>query len=562
VRLSEQARSGRPDSAALNALAERLREALGMEEIHCLMVTPSLDRRGFQATLRTLVEIPEEGDAVHIDVSNGGTAGSLIGLLSMHYLQAFRPEVRTGRVYQAAPEETDDNGVTPIRDLGAPLEILDLMGVFREVSQGRAPIQAQKLFSSDRYLKPLAGPFVRFERGVRFGALAEVIQGARLFDDRRRKLRRLPYSHSYHLFDPVMRAAVSPFVEEAERLSERQLLMGFQAFNVGSYPRAALHLREALVSACLEAYDQDPARTWVEVPGSGGAQQVRLREVAGYVLGTDEFRQAIPDLSLAWPLLATARNRYVNLSPTAVGASQLKAYDHEIGRLLQMVASCVQDTKLAQAAEQVSLDDAIKRGIDLRSIRPRERRPQRRRRGEGYPEREEARPDAGGDRPPRRSGHRDRPGGPPRDRGRDRDRDRDRDRGGPGGRRGERAPGPRRPRPVADGRPRVERVGGLGNLGLALRHAGIGAARAAAEESRAPTPDQKDAPPPPADAPTSRASGEAPTSQPPMASDAPAPAPAPAPPPAPPEDPPSEETPRREEPPGFDVAGPVPPAGE
>ena len=72
------------------------------------------------------------------------------------------------------------------------------------------------------------------------------------------------------------------------------------------------------------------------------------------------------------PLLATARNRYVNTSPTTVPASHLKDQDHEIRRSIELADVVIHENQLEGLMEEVAWETAVKQGIDLReeAVRP------------------------------------------------------------------------------------------------------------------------------------------------------------------------------------------------
>lgn len=516
-RLTAQTQSGRPDRGALTALATRLKAALHLDDVRCVLTSDPTAQRSALAALRTLVEIPEVGETAHIDVSFGPRAFPVAGFLAMHYLREFRPDVHAGSVFAAQPEAKDIHGVTPIVSLDGQFEIMKWMGAFSSLLEGQAPTRLHHAFTQDRRLGKLVGPYVRYQRGIRFGALHEVIEGSKMLEETRRKLGRLPYAHPYRLFDGVLHHTLKPFLADT-RLSEKQFLLARQALDNGHLPLAALHLREALLSYCLEAYGRDATRPWMDVPQSGGAQEVRPRDIAGFILSTEAAASRAGELATVWPLLATARNRYVNTSPTMVHAGQLRDEDHEIHRIFDMAWNIASRNELQSLPEALPFDDATKQAVDLRSVRPREGGPmerggRNRGRGRGRPERGggggEGRPERGGgggggegrpeggppaNRPPRqdrdgrppRSGPRDDRGGrgPRGEGGANGRRDRDtrgprppREGGGPN--RGEGRPNPsgpvETPRPEAtEALPRVHRAdGGLGNLGLALAQAGL-----------------------------------------------------------------------------------------
>jgi hypothetical protein len=515
VRLAAMAEAGRADRAALDALARRLQRSLQLEHVRCLVTSEPSDPRSALAALRTLIETPVAGDQVHVDASFGPRSFPAVALLALHYLREFRPEVEIGSVHLAAPEHRDHLGVAPITTLDGPLEMLGWMGLFRDLMEGRVPGALHHFFNGDPRLQRLAGPYVRFQRGVRFGALAEVVEGAKLVEEKRRRLPRLPYSHPYRLFDAVLRQTTQAFLAE-ESAARRQLLLARQALHNGNLPLCALHCRETLLSACLEAYGQNPLQAWMDVPESGGSQEIRPRDVAAFILGAPRVQGELEELRTTWPLLATARNRYVNTSPTAVSGAQLKDEDYEVTSLMDRVARLVEAGTLARLPEILPFDAAAKEAVDLRMVRPREpAAPGRGRGGRGRRERpprgprrpeSEAPPGAAG-------GPREGAGRPPRGEGPRRDRPQRHERGrgrqdGPMERRPAPGEGPRPvPAELSGDAPRVSRSGGgnLGNLGLALLQAGLvdrpakrpEAPAQAAEAGAGPARALEPAPPPP-----------------------------------------------------------------
>ncbi|MAG56293.1 MAG: hypothetical protein CMJ83_08390 [Planctomycetes bacterium] len=566
-RIAAQVRSHRPDRDAMSALAERLQTALGKSEVRCVLISlPTDGSRSFQSAIRTIAELPADGDTVHLDVTYGSRAMPLLGTLAMHYFREFRLDIEVGSLFEAPLEHAGADRVCQVVALDEPLEFLAMTRAFAEVRDGRAPERMQRLLNHDRRLQRLAGPWVRYQRGVQFGALSEVIEGARLIEERRRRLGRLPHTHPYRLFDRVLKTAIAPFLGEAPT-SVRQLVLARDALQNGYLAQAALHLREALVSACLEAYGRSASRAWIDVPNSGGAQQVRPRDTAGFILSTPMAVDKVPDLGLVWPLLSTARNRYVNTSPTTVPASQLKDQDHEVHRSFEMTLGIIQNEQLAGIVEEIPFDQAVVRGIDLRVIRPREGRGRPPRRGKGAgrgdrPPRGEGAPGReGGGRGPRREGGgggnraprteggasgRGR-GGPRPDGGGGRGDGRGRRDGPPG--RGRRDRDDRPPRRQGDDpddyKPKVTSARGLGNLGLALAQAGLSSPAPKSRPEKKPPPD-KPTPQPETDGPEATTPTAPPAAPPPETPDAPAS------PDAPPETPAST----------FDVAGPAEPPAE
>ncbi|MSR75292.1 MAG: hypothetical protein EXS14_07475 [Planctomycetes bacterium] len=370
-RLVTQARTGRPDAAALNALAKRLAVALHMQHVECLLISDPTSPRATMHALRTLSELPDDGDEVHMDVSFGPRSLPVAAFLAIQYLRRFRPDVRTGSVFMAAPEHADEAGIVPVNSLDGADELMHWMGLFEALVDGRAPQALHTTFMRDRWLNRLAGPYVRFQRGQRFGALSEVIEGAKLVEEKRRSLRRLPSTHPFRLFDPVLQHALRPFVSDAAP-SSKQFVLAVQSMRQGNLPLAALHLRDTMMSACLEAYGRRAAEAWMDVPGSGGAQQVRPRDVASFVLSTPSIASQLAPLDIVWPLIAMARNRYVNTSPTTVRAGQLKDEDHEVGRAVEMVGALLHNGAFARLPELLPFELAVQQSIDLRAVRARD----------------------------------------------------------------------------------------------------------------------------------------------------------------------------------------------
>ena len=230
----------------MTALAERLQVALGIAEVHCELISNATEGRSFMAAVRSIAELPKKGDTVHIDVTCGSRAFPMLGILAMHYFRNFRPEVRPGHVYEGVTEGGGPDKANPVVALDGPLEFMDWMASFRDVLHGGAPQSLQGLFNHDRRLQRMAGPYVRYQRGVQFGALSEVVEGARLVEERRKRLNRLPYAHPYRLFDKVLGRSLHPFVKDGSA-SVRQLELSERSLRAGNISQAALHLREALL---------------------------------------------------------------------------------------------------------------------------------------------------------------------------------------------------------------------------------------------------------------------------------------------------------------------------
>lgn len=462
-RLAAQAATGHPDKDALASLGQRLASRFGMAEVQCLLVSAPTDDRSFQATMRNLTELPREQEEVHVDVTHSDGLMTTVAFLALYYLKRLRPGVKTGDLLQGAPDHKDVQGHAPVLRLTAPFGVLDWIHSFHDLQSGHPTSELHRILNADKRLQALAGPYVRLQRGMQFGAASEVVQGARLLEERRRRLSRLPYSHRYRIFDPVLAEFLKPF-STGRPLSRLQLDLGRFAMAAGQPGFAAMYLREALLSHVLELFGQNPSRTWTEVPQSGGAQEVRMRDIAAYALTTAEARAKAPDLETAWPLLSEAKRHYLNVSSGMVPASQLKNADHEISRLTHMTLEILEKGVLAGLEETRTFEDLIKEAVDRMAIRPREPRRKGRRKG-----RSGGGPTGGGERGPRsgasqaggarRGGRRDTQERPSR---------------GPG----HRDEGPRRRRrggrDPEDLSPRVEKVGGgIGNLGLALAGAGL-----------------------------------------------------------------------------------------
>ena len=449
-RVRAMANSHRADRDALKALSDAIREAKGFKDVRCVLISDPTEGRSFQAAMRTLVDLPRDGDQVTFDVSNGPRMLPTTATMAMWYFMNFRPEIQIGTIFHAS-EEADASGSRHVNPLEGPFEMLAWMEVFKGLHQGRAPRQLHQVFNHDRRLQPMAGPYVRFQRGVQFGALSEVQEGAKLVEQQRRGLRRLPYAHPFRMFDKVVGATMKRFLHKGNRHSSVQLQLGREAMENGLLPQAALHARESLLSYCLESYERSPTKAWIDVPDSGGAQRVRPREIAGFILGCSEAQAKAPELTTVWPLLQTARNRYVNTSPTPVSPSQLRDEDNEIHKVMELCAKVIERNALEGIKDELEFEAATKRALDLTAVRPRDSRgrPARRRRkpsGQGG----DGRSGPQGERPKR--GPRPAGGGPsrpPRERRRNED--------------------------PADSTPRVRRAaqGALGNLGLALAQAGL-----------------------------------------------------------------------------------------
>lgn len=487
-RLLEIGATGRADKGALRALARALQDATRLEDVRCVLVSDPAEGRGFQSTLLSLCALPDDGMEVTFEVSQGARLFPTAATMAMWYFLNFRPAVRVGNIFQAT-EAPDASGARSLSPLESPFELMAWMEVFKDMKAGRAPRQLQAVLQHDQRLQRLAGPYVRFQRGIQFGALSEIQEGARLLEEKRRKLGKLPFTHPFRLFNRVMGESVASYAAEDAIPSALSMRLAREALQNGMLPLAALHLRETLLSHCIECYGRNPTRPWIEVPGSGGAQEVRPRDVAAYILSTEAATGRAPELAIVWPLLATARNRYVNTSPTTVPAGQLKDEDHEVHRLLDLCEKVLERNALAGIEEALPFDQGVKQAVDLRAVRPREGRASgpagrrgRRARPQGVREEAGGPGAGGGGRPPRRErgpgrGGRNGDRRPPREEGAPAGADReDRD-----GRHGIRPP---REDP-ADSTPRVRHAGrGLGNLGLALAQAGLTSKPASARDDR------------------------------------------------------------------------------
>jgi hypothetical protein len=491
-----------------------------------------------------------------LEFADGPRSTAGLGLTLAHGITALRPDVP---IAELVTDRARNLGVHP-RSL---LHAIEIQQLWKDAGSGVISPALLDHLRADPRLQGLAAPYQRFARAMEFGNPAEAARAARTVRERldapERGREREDWTAAVQ---PVVSAMTDPLRQDLP-WSRRQLWMAEVSEKRGAHFLTALHLREALISCLLEAYGQNAARGWAAASASvQDGTRIRPREVMAVVLADPESARIVPDLGQVWQWVGSLRNKFAMTSPIALDPALLRDGNHALSTLLPLTKAILEENRMNAIIEALPYEKAIELAVGQNAVRvaPQRRRAQRRGAAGG-----EAPPHAeGGDAPaeagaPAEGGQADRP---PRDlrprsdaprfnRERRPQRFPDARRGGPDRPREvaahDRRDGPRGPRPPQTDGPvtsvpvggviRVERAShGLGNLGFALKNAGLNPTPRGPKEK----PQRK-----PADAgPESR----------PAESEAEATAAASPPPPPPPQEPTAQEPARAD----FDVAGPVP----
>jgi hypothetical protein len=577
-RLHHMAQTGRIDRNALDALGRELSRELGIASVACRVLPPFSRDREQVSFIRSVLGLIRPHEPVAMDFADGPRSVAALGLTLAHGLASLRPDV-------PLTELTMDRA----RNLGfhpkSLLHAIEIQELWRDVTRGTTPIALVEHMRQDPRLQVLAAPYQRYARALEFGSPAEAARAARTVHQRIAELveKGVEKDDWIAAIQPALDAMTGGLVAE-QPWSRRQIWMADASSKRGMHFLTALHLREALISGLLEAYGQNAARGWAATGPGGETQQadsrVRPREVMAVILGDPHSFRIVPDLGEVWKWVGNPRSRFVMTSPVAVDPAILRDGNHALANMPTLVRAILDEGRFKAIVEALPYEAAIEVAIGRNAVRIAPVRGKRGRRGEGdaehgggegAPHEGEGAADAGGqaeagpggpprDFRPRTDGPRFRP--PPRDRRPPPRQDRpprpafDRPRPGPDRPREvtahDRRGPPRGPRPSdgdvhatsipVGGTIEVGRASqGLGNLGFALKNAGLNPTPKGTKER----PPRKDAAP----------AEHRPSAPPPAESSAEASA-ASAPPPAPPPEPAKEAAPAPAPAPDFDVAGP------
>jgi hypothetical protein len=569
-RLRHMAQTAHIDRAAVDKLCQELAKELGVPSVIVRVMPPFARDREQVSFIRSVVGLLEAHVPAVLDFADGPRMAAGLGLTLSHGLASLRPDVPLAEL---TLDRSRNLGFHP-RSLLHAIEIQEL---WREVARGATPAALVEHMRADNRLQGLAAPYQRYARALEFGNPAEAARAARTVQQRISELTGKGGGDDWTAaIRPAMEAMTGGLVQD-QPWSRRQLWMAEAAAKRGMHFLAALHIRETLVSALLETYGQNAARGWAATKADErGEARIRPREVMAVVLADPHSARLVPDLGQVWQWVGNPRNRFVMTSPVAVDPALLRDGSHALLNLPALTRVILDENRLKAIVDVLPYEEAIKLALERNAVRIAPMHGRRARRGghpgpgaeagegEAHPGGEaqggEAQAEAGDLSPPAHAAPR-----PPRPQG-TRFRPKP-DRRGPRPDRGPRPfTGPERPREVTahgrhDGPPRGPRhdrepeshpgsvpVGGvievgrarsgLGNLGFALRNAGLDVTPRGQKE-RPPRKEREDASKrPPAQEPAQEPTAVA--SPPPPAPEQPAAAPAP-PPPAP----------------DFDVAGPA-----
>ncbi|HYC79128.1 MAG TPA: hypothetical protein VEI02_16020 [Planctomycetota bacterium] len=580
-RLVFQGQTGRIDPAAMESLGKALAERWQIPSVECCAVAQAQGDRDVASFVRRVAAIPEPGDRVTVDVSEGPRAWVGFGVAAAHTLAAARAEVE---LEDLILDRRDDGAAASGKGLFPILRSHALLG---EMRRGNYSPEIVEELKRDPRAGPLVPVYERFVRGLEFGSPVETARAARALVERSEQIRRDRKQRAFDATDASFGPVVTALLAD-EPWSRTELAMAKEAQRRRNAFLAASHLREALVSNLLEVFGVAAGKAWAPARAPDGSEgRVRPRDVAAGYLGSAFARDVIPDLDAVWTAVGNPRIRFLLTGPVHQDPGAMRSAAEGLNELIKQTQAILDDGRLKALTVDTPFEKLIAMAVAEGDARVRPLRPGRK---GGKAEDDDGHEDeaapaapaegtAGGAappapadaRPPRRDRPRgDRPqraegrhGGPPRG---------PRHEGGPSAAHGHGAPqgggatrpeGPRRedrprevrvhaPGPRHDGPPterprsvpiggeiKVERArGGLGNLGAALAQAGL---------VKPKTDGRKEAPrgERPAEKTASHARGE-PTPAPRREADADPPAAA---------EPPAEPAPPT--PPAFDVGGPA-----
>jgi hypothetical protein len=556
ARLHHISQNGRIDRGALERLGTELARELAIPSVACRVIPAFARDREQVAFIRSVLGLLRPELPTVLEFADGPRSTAGLGLTLAHGITALRPDVP---IAELTTDRERNLGVHP-RSL---LHAIEIQQLWKDAGTGATPAALLEHMRVDPRLQGLAAPYQRLVRAIEFGNPAEAARAARTVRERLETVEkgreREDWAAAIH---PVVHAMTEPLRAD-QPWSRRQLWMAEMSEKRGAHFLTALHLREALVSGLLETYGQNAARGWAPA-GSEGHEDARIRprEVMTVVLADPESSRIVPDLGQVWQWIGSPRNKFVMTSPIALDPALLRDGNHALATLIPLTRAILEENRLKAVVEALPYEKAIELAVGQNAVRV---APTRTRKGARRPVGDEHAAPAGegeaaaqgeagapppADRPPREQ----RPRGdtarftqPPRRGPRPQDSRRP-----PSDRPREvaahdRRDGPRGPRPPASpGDPvtsipvggvlRVERASsGLGNLGFALKNAGLN-----------PTPrGQREKPPRKNDAAPASAPAEA-AAEASVVAAPPPPAPEPAAVPEP-------EAPKAD----FDVAGPV-----
>jgi hypothetical protein len=541
ARLRHMSQGGRMDRSAVEQLGAELSRELGIPSVACRVNPPFARDREQVAFIRAVLGLLRPNVPAVLEFADGPRSTAALGLTLAHGIHALRTDVP---IAELTTDRSRNLTVHP-RSLLHAIEIQEL---WRNAAAG---LPAPALFEhlrADARLQSLAAPYQRLARAVEFGSPAEAARAARSVKERID----LPASDKDDWAAAVRPAvnALADALASDRAWSLRQLWMAECSERRGAHYLTALHLREALVSGLLESYGHNPAKGWAPAgAGEHAEDRVRPRDVMAVVLADPESARLVPDLGQVWEWVGSPRTKFATTSPVALDPALLRDATRALGTLVPLTRAILEQGRLKAIVEALPFEQAIGLAVGQHSVRVAARKSRRgQRRG---PHAAPGAPDAGEPGPIRDGATAEpaAPAPPPR-------RPREPRRGGEPAR-----PMPARPREVAARRRhhdddrrgagpvdpsapvtsipiggviKVERAShGLGNLGLALRNAGLNPAPEGRKDKAAPGPQKPRVETPP---PEAAAEAEAPAGA----------GPPPTPQPAPGE---------------FDVAGPLPTPG-
>jgi hypothetical protein len=519
-RLVFQAQTGRIDPAAMDAVGKALAERWGLASVECHCVAQAQGDRDVASFVRRVAAVPVPGDKVVFDFSCGPRSWVGLGVAAAHTVAAARAEVE---VEDLVLERRDDGGPTSGKNL---FPLIRSHGVLGEMRRGNYLPEVLEELKRDPRSQPLAPLYERLLRALEFGSPVETSRAARALVERAEQIRREKKQRAFDATDASFGPTVTALLAD-ESWSKTELSLAREALRRRNSYLAASHVREALISCLLEAFDVAAGKAWFPARGPEGEGRVRPRDVASGYLSSKFARDVIPDLDFVWSHVGNPRAKYLLVGPVHQDPGLMRSAAEGLNKILHLAEQILSDGRLKALTEATPFEKLVEMAVSCGDARVRPLRPGRKGGrggdddddgpdgGEGdVPETKEsaegAAPAAAPAAAPERGHDRGGRGGPPRgDRG---PRPQGGGQGGPprgdrpqgdrpprgdGPPRGDRGPRPPReirahggPPPMGGGgggdgmeRPRsvpiggelkIEKVrGGLGNLGAALAQAGV-----------------------------------------------------------------------------------------
>ena len=429
-RLRHMAQTGRIDRGALESLGRELGRELGIESVACRVIPPFARDREQVSTIRSVLGLIRAHEPVALDFADGPRSAAGLGLTLAHGLASLRPDV-------PLTELVMDRARNLAFHPKSLLHAIEIQELWRAVARGTTPMALVEHMRADPRLQGLAAPYQRYARAIEFGSPAEAARAARTVQQRVAEMTAKPGDRDDWIaaIQPALDAMTGSLVQE-QPWSRRQIWMAEAAARRGMHLLTALHIREALISALLEAYGQNAARGWAPAQGENPDARIRPREVMAVILGDPHSFKLVPDLGEVWKWVGNPRLRFVMTSPVAVDPAILRDANHALTNLPALSRAILDENRFKSIVEALPYEAAIEVAVSRNAVRIAPLRGRRLRRGAGDGPHEHEHGDDGphegaegsesggqsdappAQRPPREPRRDDRPRfqGPPRDR--------------------------------------------------------------------------------------------------------------------------------------------------